>query len=149
VLNAIKFTPRGGSVVVGLEPAEAGARIDVIDTGVGIDATEMPHIFERFYRGTRANEARGSGSGLGLAIVRSIVDMHGGSIEVESSVGKGSRFSVTLPADPRIVGGVAAAQQSVVVSAADGATRTAVGPAVLGPTSGSLNIRETSPTDGS
>jgi signal transduction histidine kinase len=149
VLNAIKFTPRGGSVVVGLEPADAGARIDVTDTGVGIDETEMPHIFERFYRGTRANEARGSGSGLGLAIVRSIVDMHGGSIEVESSVGKGSRFSVILPADPRIVDGMIATQQSPVVSAADGATRTAVGPTVLGTTSGSLNVRETSPTDGS
>jgi signal transduction histidine kinase len=149
VLNAIKFTPRGGSVDVGLEPAEGGARIDVSDSGVGIDASEMPHIFERFYRGSRANEARGSGSGLGLAIVRSIVDMHGGSIEVESSVGKGSRFSVTLPADPRIVDGATGGQQSPVVSAADGATRTSIGPTVLGPSSGSLNIRETSPTDGS
>ena len=55
-----------------------GARIEVTDTGVGIDPAELPHIFERFYRGSRANEARGSGSGLGLAIVRSIVDMHGG-----------------------------------------------------------------------
>jgi signal transduction histidine kinase len=149
VLNAIKFTPRGGSVDVGLEPAEGGARIDVSDSGVGIDASEMPHIFERFYRGSRANEARGSGSGLGLAIVRSIVDMHGGSIEVESSVGKGSRFSVMLPADPRIVDGATGGQQSPVVRAADGATRTSIGPTVLGPSSGSLNIRETSPTDGS
>jgi signal transduction histidine kinase len=149
VLNSIKFTPRGGSIDVRLEPVDAGARIDVIDTGVGIDPAEMPHIFERFYRGSRANEARGSGSGLGLAIVRSIVDMHGGSIDVESSVGKGSRFSVTLPADPRIVDGSPAGQQSPVVSAADGATRTSIGPTVLGPASGSLNIRETSPTDGS
>ena len=66
-----------------------GARIEVADTGVGIDPAELPHIFERFYRGSRANEARGSGSGLGLAIVHSIVDMHGGTVEVESRVGVG------------------------------------------------------------
>jgi hypothetical protein len=78
-----------------------GARIEVRDTGVGIDPAELPRIFDRFYRGTGANEARGSGSGLGLAIVRSIVDMHGGSVSVESRPGAGSRFVVTLPRDPR------------------------------------------------
>jgi signal transduction histidine kinase len=99
--NAIKFTPRGGSVVVQVTAADDGGRIDVTDTGVGIDPAELPHIFERFYRGSRANEARGSGSGLGLAIVRSIVDMHHGSVEVTSGDGVGSRFSVWLPRDPR------------------------------------------------
>ena len=68
---------------------------------MGIDASELPHIFERFYRGSRANEARGSGSGLGLAIVESIVDMHGGRITVESRVGAGTTFTVTLPRDPQ------------------------------------------------
>ena len=91
VANAVKFTPRGGSVSVDVAATPDGARIEVADTGVGIDATELPHIFERFYRGSRANEARGSGSGLGLAIVRSIVDMHGGTVEVESRVGNGSQ----------------------------------------------------------
>jgi signal transduction histidine kinase len=95
--NAIKFTPRGGRVTVELEAARDGARLQVRDTGVGIDTAEIPHIFERFYRGSRANEARGSGSGLGLAIVKSIVDMHGGRIAVESRVGAGSTFTVTLP----------------------------------------------------
>jgi signal transduction histidine kinase len=71
---------------------------------VGIDANELPHVFERFYRGSRANEARSSGSGLGLAIVRSIVEMHGGRVMVESRIGSGSTFTVTLPADPRKVG---------------------------------------------
>jgi signal transduction histidine kinase len=99
--NALKFTPRGGSVKVTLAPFQRGARIQVADTGVGIDATELPHIFERFYRGARVSEARGSGSGLGLAIVRSIVEMHGGRVMVESKVGAGSTFTVTLPADPR------------------------------------------------
>jgi signal transduction histidine kinase len=102
--NALKFTPRGGSVEVEVRPHQDGGQIEVRDTGVGIDASELPRIFDRFYRGSRANEARGSGSGLGLAIVRSIVDMHAGSIAVESRLGTGTRFVVTLPRDPRAVG---------------------------------------------
>jgi signal transduction histidine kinase len=102
--NALKFTPRGGSVRVTLVPHLRGARIQVSDTGVGIGANELPHVFERFYRGSRANEARGSGSGLGLAIVRSIVEMHSGRVMVESRVGSGTTFTVTLPADPRAAG---------------------------------------------
>jgi signal transduction histidine kinase len=100
--NAIKFTPKSGWVDVVVSPYKDGARIDVNDTGTGIDASELPRIFDRFYRGSRANEARGSGSGLGLAIVRSIVDMHGGSVTVDSRLGTGSRFSVFLPRDPRV-----------------------------------------------
>jgi signal transduction histidine kinase len=99
--NAIKFTERGGSVRVDVRPNTDGAEIEVSDTGIGIDAAELPRIFERFYRGTLANEARGSGSGLGLAIVRSIVDMHDGTVKVESRLGSGSTFLVTLPRDPR------------------------------------------------
>jgi signal transduction histidine kinase len=106
--NAIKFTPAGGSVRVTVEPHRDGARLEVRDTGVGIDASEIPHIFERFYRGSRANEARGSGSGLGLAIVKSIVDMHGGRISVESRVGSGTVFAVILPRDPKHAEGLAA-----------------------------------------
>ena len=99
--NALKFTPSGGHVTVALRPHRDGALLEVADTGVGIDATELPHIFERFYRGSSASEARGSGSGLGLAIVKSIVDMHAGRIGVESRVGHGSTFSVVLVRDPR------------------------------------------------
>jgi signal transduction histidine kinase len=153
VLNAIKFTPKGGSVEVRLAPAGSGARIDVIDTGVGIDAAELPHVFERFYRGSQANEARGSGSGLGLAIVRSIVDMHGGAIAVESQVGAGSRFTVTLPPDPRMIAGTPAAQQAAVEFDTEGGSPsladTAPGFAAYGPVASSRNIPETSPTDGS
>jgi signal transduction histidine kinase len=98
--NALKFTQRGGRVEVDLRAHGEGAVIEVSDTGVGIDAAELPRIFERFYRGTRANEARSSGSGLGLAIVKSIVDMHRGRLSVESRVGFGSRFRVVLPRDP-------------------------------------------------
>ena len=101
--NAIKFTPRGGTVEVELLPDPDGARIVVRDSGVGIDPSELPHIFERFYRGTMANEARGSGSGLGLAIVKSIVDLHAGRITVDSQLGGGTTFAVVLPKDPRAV----------------------------------------------
>jgi hypothetical protein len=95
---------------------------------VGIDPSELPHIFERFYRGSRANEARGSGSGLGLAIVRSIVDIHGGSVSVESGAGSGSRFTVHLPQDPRSVEGSPAAERTNVATAAEGTRRTATAP---------------------
>lgn len=100
--NGVKFTPRGGTVTVRVEPDRDGARIVVSDTGVGIDAAELPHIFDRFYRGGQTTDARSEGSGLGLAIVRSIVDMHGGRISVESRIGAGTTFTIVLPRDPRV-----------------------------------------------
>ncbi len=100
--NALKFTASGGRVDVDVRAVEGGAQIEVRDNGVGIDTAELPRIFERFYRGSLANEARGSGSGLGLAIVKSIVDMHGGRVVVDSRLGRGSSFVVTLPRDPRL-----------------------------------------------
>jgi signal transduction histidine kinase len=100
--NAIKFTEPGGEVTITARSTDdGGAIIEVADTGVGIVPAELPRIFDRFYRGSLANEARGSGSGLGLAIVRSIVDMHRGSVEVTSRLGAGTTFRVVLPADPR------------------------------------------------
>jgi signal transduction histidine kinase len=71
--------------------------IEVRDTGPGIPPDELPHIFERFYRGTNTGDARASGSGLGLAIVRSIVEMHGGEIDVESALGHGTVFRIRFP----------------------------------------------------
>ena len=156
--NAIKFTPRGGSVRVSVVPTGGGARIDVIDTGVGIDPAELPHIFERFYRGSRANEARGSGSGLGLAIVRSIVDMHGGRVQVETGPDRGSRFTIYLPSDPRVVAGTPAAQRADVASAAEGSERMAAAAAADeagsrtppdGAADAAANMTETSPSDAS
>jgi signal transduction histidine kinase len=150
--NAVKFTQRGGIVRVSAEATDDGARIDVADTGVGIDPAELSHIFERFYRGSRANEARGAGSGLGLAIVRSIVDMHGGTVSVESGPGGGSRFTVRLPHDPRSVAGTPAAERADVASAAEGSERIAAATA-SDPTAedqgqgGPGNMTETSPSD--
>jgi signal transduction histidine kinase len=95
--NALKFTPRGGQVGVDLRVSSEGAEIEVRDTGPGIPEAELPRIFERFYRGTNVGEARASGSGLGLAIARSIVEMHGGRIDVASAIGEGTSFTVHLP----------------------------------------------------
>jgi signal transduction histidine kinase len=95
--NALKFTPSGGRVSVRLEPVGDGARLVVTDTGVGIASDELPHVFDRFYRGSRSNEERGTGSGLGLSIVRSVVEMHGGSVSIESTLGEGTRVTVHLP----------------------------------------------------
>jgi len=106
VANALKFTPRGGIVAIEVQPLATGAaRIVVRDSGVGISPDELPRIFDRFYRGTEGlaaagTAARATGSGLGLSIVKSIVDMHAGRIVVESLVGTGTTFTLTLPIDP-------------------------------------------------
>ena len=91
--NAIRFTPRGGRVVVRLIDTGPELELQVEDTGVGIPADALPHIFEAY---RQAHSERG-GTGLGLAIVRGIVDAHGGRVTAESREGKGSRFTVLLP----------------------------------------------------
>jgi signal transduction histidine kinase len=95
--NALKFTPRGGEVIVDLVDRPEEAVIEVRDSGPGIPESDLPLVFDRFFRGTNVGEARASGSGLGLAIARSIVEMHGGSISVASSVGHGATFTVRMP----------------------------------------------------
>jgi len=95
--NALKFTKRGGEIVVALSEVPDGGRLEVRDSGPGIPETELPLVFDRFFRGTNVGDARASGSGLGLAIARSIVEMHDGRIEAASAVGQGSVFTVDLP----------------------------------------------------
>jgi two-component system sensor histidine kinase BaeS len=99
VANALKFTPSGGEVVVDAQDVGDAAVVEVRDSGPGISPDELPHIFDRFFRGTNVGEARASGSGLGLAITRSLAEMHGGRIDVTSAPGRGSIFSVRLPRD--------------------------------------------------
>jgi heavy metal sensor kinase len=95
--NAIKYTPKGGQVSLRLTREPGWVRIDVSDTGIGIPAEDLPHIFERFYRVDKARSRKNGGTGLGLSIARWIADAHGGYIDVESGVGEGTTFTVWLP----------------------------------------------------
>jgi signal transduction histidine kinase len=100
--NAIHYTPEGGQIVVstGKEKAEGRtwATATVTDTGMGIPAEELPHVFDRFFRGAEPRSMQVSGTGLGLAIVHEIVALHGGRVTVESQEGVGTAFTVWLPA---------------------------------------------------
>jgi signal transduction histidine kinase len=95
--NAFKFTDRGGSVELAVEGTDHEVSITVRDTGVGISAEQLPHIFEKFFQASNQAYASAKGTGLGLAIAREIVEAHGGTIRVESTVGSGTTFSITLP----------------------------------------------------
>jgi signal transduction histidine kinase len=97
VSNAVRYTPAGGRVTLHAYPARAGVVVELTDTGEGIRPEDMPHIFEQFFRGERSRSRATGGSGLGLAIVKAIVEAHNGQIRVESTVGKGTRFLITLP----------------------------------------------------
>jgi heavy metal sensor kinase len=96
--NAIKFTPQGGSVSVMVTAEDHSACLDVQDTGVGIPAEALPHVFERFYRAEPSRSKEFEGAGLGLALVKWVVESHRGHVTVESHPGRGSRFQVWLPA---------------------------------------------------
>jgi PAS domain S-box-containing protein len=97
--NAIKFTPADGKVTVRLGARGEAVLVEVVDTGVGIPAEELEHLFQRFYRTTRATKDAVQGTGLGLAISKAIAEAHGGSIHVTSTEGEGTTFSVELPVD--------------------------------------------------
>jgi two-component system OmpR family sensor kinase len=98
VSNAIQYTERGGKVMVILKRENTQAVIQVADTGIGIAATDLPRIFDRFYRVNSDRSRHSGGSGLGLAIARAIAATHSGSIQVQSELGKGSVFILYLPA---------------------------------------------------
>jgi len=95
--NALRHTPGGGEVLIVLREEGAGVRLSVADTGAGIAAAELPHIFEHFYRADRSRARSSGGTGLGLAIVKSLVEAHHGRVTVESTPGAGSIFTVRLP----------------------------------------------------
>jgi signal transduction histidine kinase len=99
VTNAIKYTPGGGTVALELREQDGAATITVRDTGIGIAAGDLPHIFERFWRADPARSRTGDrpGVGLGLAITKWIAEAHGGSITVQSRPGRGTAFTVILP----------------------------------------------------
>src|SRR5207237_1022244 len=99
VANAIKYSPGGGSVTIAVRREDGAngrwAVVSVADEGLGSAAADLPHVFERFYRGENVGQIRGSG--LGLASVRQIVEQHGGRIDVTSVEGHGSTFTIRLP----------------------------------------------------
>jgi signal transduction histidine kinase len=93
VVNAFRYTPAGGDVVLSAQADDQGVRLQVRDNGSGIAAEDLPHIFDRFYRGDKSRVENGE-SGLGLAIAKSIVEAHGGTITVESTLGLGTTFTI-------------------------------------------------------
>jgi len=98
--NAVKFTDRGGQVLVAAVAAEGAWRIEVADSGIGIPPDELGRLFERFYRASNAERGGRPGSGLGLAVVKEIVELHGGRVEVASIPGRGTTVTAWLPLRP-------------------------------------------------
>jgi signal transduction histidine kinase len=102
VANALRYTPRGGSIRLKVEPSTGGLTLTVEDTGSGIPPEDLPYVFDRFWKAEKSRSRHeGTGSGLGLAIARQLVQAHGGTIRVESQPGQGTRFIITLPVDGR------------------------------------------------
>ena len=95
--NAAKYTPRGGAVRVALSRNNGFAIASVSDSGIGIGPEDIPHVFDRFWRTDKARSREQVGAGLGLSIAKWIIDVHGGSISIESELGKGSVFTIHLP----------------------------------------------------
>ena len=95
--NALRYTAAGGQITLGAHTHEAGIVLTVCDTGSGIPPEDLPHIFDRFYRGDAVRQADEGESGLGLAITKSLVEAHGGTIAVSSTVGQGTTFEIVVP----------------------------------------------------
>jgi len=95
--NALRYTPEGGTIRVTTQAHTDHIAVVVADTGAGIPADQLPHIFERFYRKSTPNAPTGNGAGLGLAIAQRIIELHGGTLSVESALNKGSVFGFNLP----------------------------------------------------
>ena len=98
VFNAVRYTPANGSIHITWQGEDGGARLDVVDDGIGIAAHHIPRLSERFYRVDVSRSRESGGTGLGLAIVKHVLSRHGGRLEIQSELGKGSRFSCIFPA---------------------------------------------------
>jgi signal transduction histidine kinase len=100
ISNALKFTPAGGRITVGLEARDGRAHLTVSDTGIGVPPDELPRLFDRFYRASNATARAVPGAGLGLTIVRAIVEGHDGAVRIRSTSERGTTFAVLLPLHP-------------------------------------------------
>jgi signal transduction histidine kinase len=97
VSNAVKYTPEGGRVEIGLKTISGRAHLTVSDSGIGIPEEALPHLFEEFYRAPNAKAKVKQGTGLGLVITKDIINRYDGTIRVKSTEGKGTTFTVVLP----------------------------------------------------
>jgi two-component system sensor histidine kinase BaeS len=100
ILNGLSYSPEGGTVTVETLANQSNVVVEVRDTGRGIDASDLPHIFEHFYRADPARGGQDGGTGVGLTIAKKIIEAHGGTIQAESQPGQGSKFSIFLPIQP-------------------------------------------------
>ena len=110
--NAAKYTPPGGAITVGFEARDGFAVASVADTGIGIASEDVAHVFDRFWRADKARSREQTGAGLGLSIAKWIVEMHQGSIGVESKLGKGSTFWIRVPLDRALTRDVASSSRT-------------------------------------
>jgi signal transduction histidine kinase len=99
LFNAVKYTPDNKTVHLKARGYDDHVQIDISDTGIGIPANELEHVFDEFFRATNAKKSEKDGTGLGLSIVKQIVDQHRGKISVESIEGQGTTFTIVLPLD--------------------------------------------------
>jgi signal transduction histidine kinase len=102
--NALKYTPPNGTITLEISEQDKMVVFDIIDTGYGISSEELPHIFEKFYRSDNPQVTDQDGSGLGLATTSEIVHLHGGEINVESTPGRGTHFTIKLPMEEFYLG---------------------------------------------
>ena len=111
--NAFKFTPEGGNIAVSVRQTDSGqVCLTVSDTGCGIKPQDLPHVFERFFQSRSASESATAGTGIGLNMVQELAKLHGGTVSVDSIVGKGTTFTVTLPTDLTVPSVTMKGQQS-------------------------------------
>jgi signal transduction histidine kinase len=99
LFNAVKYTPENKTVGLNAKDRDDHVQIDIFDTGIGIPAEDIEHVFDEFFRAGNARKSEKDGTGLGLSIVKQIVEQHGGEISVESQEGQGTKFTVTIPKD--------------------------------------------------